>query len=154
MGKTKLLIVVVAILFIMFHLQSCCTMKGCLDNRSIDISLEGFSFNEIDTIILYRFKKNTNFTDLVQTANMRVSLDYNNSNTYSASLINNSISIDYDYKIEIKHSNQLFFISNFRMKKNKCNLCLFGIRQDFYETIENFEVNGRINAGSKLNISK
>lgn len=153
MGKTKLLILIVAILFIMFHLQSCCTMKGCLDNRSIDISLEGFSFNEIDTIILYRFKKNTNFTDLVQTANMHVSLDYSN-NTYSASLINNGISIDYDYKIEIKHSNQLFFISNFRMKKNKCNLCLFGIRQDFYETIEDFEVNGQKNAGYILNISK
>jgi hypothetical protein len=152
MKKIKLLVVTILILFVILHLQGCCTMKGCVDTRGVVVSLSGFSPNEIDTITLYKFKKNTNFTDLIQVGDMRISSS--SQGVFFAYPVNDYMSIDYDYKIEIKNMNRLFFISNFKMKRDKCNLCLFGIRQDFYESIENFEVNGQINIGHTLNISK
>lgn len=131
-------------------IHSCCTAVYCLGADDLnEIRFYGFTQEEVDTVVIKRFNKNTSFKTALDS-----SVAYSNEVHGGTDLRivriddQDKLSIDFDYKVELSSSGKTFTFSDFDSKKERCNsgfMC-----NDFYNSLENYKVNGQVTTSSGI----
>lgn len=117
--------------------SACCgfVKGGCNETNGIYyIYYNNFDKSELDSVYLLKYKKNTNFSELLDSVKIRVD---SNSNNYHQINTNLFISTDSnyilkstnDYKIFIKDINKTFQISEITIQNKSCKSCPGSIKQ-------------------------
>ena len=131
-------------------LNSCCTKKYCSDNW-FWIEFYNYSPDDLDTIIICRYSKNTNYTVLADSTRQEV---YQSNGVDHYSLPLDRIEPDNDYKIYILSLGKVHKISNIVTKKESCNSCFLVIPSDKYIQIKSFQLDTENYSGQKAKIYK
>ncbi|MDF2454283.1 MAG: hypothetical protein K0R51_276 [Cytophagaceae bacterium] len=124
---------------IVFLLQACCTKKDC-NTGLYQMELKGFSFSEVDTVVVSRYEKNSGFVHLIDSTVAWTSLNNDGSSTLYTE---GQIDINKDYKIYFPGIDQSYTLTDFQMGRKACNSCApFGRESDFYDVLEGYRING------------
>ncbi|MBI5541061.1 MAG: hypothetical protein HY951_13430 [Bacteroidia bacterium] len=138
------------LIFVVFNFYSCCTKKDCESAGLYDIAFRNFNQNELDTIIIYSYSKNSNFTVLVDSFITNGEL---NNSGYCYVYTKKSIP-DFDFKIILSNSGQIFNITDVNIEEKGCNTCFpYRPRSDYYQVISNYKINGQTNYHSTVEIN-
>ena len=115
-----------------------------------EIWFYNFSQQDLDTIIIKRYNKNTNFQSVLDSL-VTVTEDFSDRTDYQVIYLSDNLTIDYEYKVELVSTGQYFTISDFIVDKKKCNsgfLCF-----DYYNSLGSYKVNGETETCGILKIS-
>lgn len=108
-------------------LTSCCKQKDCLTGHITEISLASYSPSDIDTIIVRRFIKASNFNTFVDTINLNYSNSgfYPNGDTTAVYISDTSLAMkaNYDYEIYIPATNTVTRVSNIIAPQKQHQVC-------------------------------
>lgn len=136
-------------ILIIFFLYSCCTKKDCDSIGLEEIEFYNFNKNDLDTVIIYSYSKNSNFTMLIDsiTTHDKSDLpDYDYVNTYK-------IISDYDFIIYLPNTGQTFKITAVNTEKKGCNTCFpYRPKSDYYNVISSYNLNGQPKFESQIKI--
>jgi len=148
--KTKGVIVLIVIMAGLAG--SCCTDKYCIGSDDMDyIQFNGFPTSELDTIIIQRFSKNSNFATVIENTTI-VTSNFSAGSNFQHIQLPVRLVVDYDYKLQLKSTGENFTISDFVTKKESCNtgfMC-----NDSYNSLESYLINGKLKSTYQLEISK
>jgi len=155
MKKTKIKTLITGILFSLISIlvfNSCCTKKYCYGVDDLDnISFYGFSQQDLDSIVIKKYNKNTNFQHILDSVFIEPEHFISN-NEYEMLYLTDNFVIDYDYEVELLSTGQVYAFTDFTVEKKKCNkgfLCF-----DYFESLESYKVNGEKQTDSYLRINK
>lgn len=133
----------IAILFSIATLllpSACCTKMYCLGADDLnELDFYRFASTDIDTIIIKRYDRNVNLTLPIDSSTIITPSFYNESE-YQVIYLIDRIDVNFNYKVIISSTGQTFTITDFVVKKEKCNtgfLCT-----DQYNSLESYTVNG------------
>ncbi len=134
-------------------IYSCCTKKGCKDFDKIDrIYFSNFDSNEIDTLLITSYFKNSNFS--IQIDSFYVYSDLlSQTNDQISIWLPEPIDIQYDWKIKLTSNQTIYKLTDFVVKKATCNWC-FWVGNDYYNRLESYKVNGMTYTDNTLKIIK
>jgi len=131
-------------------LTSCCKQKDCLTGHITEISLASYTASDIDTIIVRRFIKASNFNSLVDT----ITLSYSNSSSYpngdttAVHISDTSLAMkaNYDYEIYIPATNTVARVSNIIAPQKQHQVCTFCdcVQGPCFNPVTSFVLNGQI----------
>ncbi|MFM2286637.1 MAG: hypothetical protein RLZZ543_2134 [Bacteroidota bacterium] len=143
---------IVLIIGIVLGLNSCCTKKECIDSGEIyEINFYNFSPDEIDSIMIYSYSKNSNFNLIIDSSFSQASLN----GDYSTAYISNRINTDFDYEVLVLSTGQVITLTGFEVEKKRCNSCFpYRPESDYYEKLNSYFVNGQKQSGSIISIYK
>lgn len=150
----KYLFVTIFTLLILSGLNSCCTKKYCeVDDQFYEIEFYNFSPGDLDSVKIYCYAKNINF--VLPFDSMRVYGIYYNSNNCYNGYIEDGIKTNYEYKIKIKNTGQIFTLTDFATEERACNNCFpYRPANDYYYVLKSYYVNGQKRVSSRIQISK
>lgn len=136
----KRLIGILLSLISILIVNSCCTKVHCIGADDLnDISFYGFNQQDLDTLVIKRYNKDSNFQNYLDS--LFIEPEYFTSSTeYEMVHLTDKLIVDYDYKIEIISTRQTFTITDFIVEKEKCNtgfMCF-----DYYNSLGSYKVNG------------
>ncbi|MBC7487188.1 MAG: hypothetical protein H7282_10600 [Cytophagaceae bacterium] len=138
-------------LVLIFVLQACCTKKFC-ESGLYQVTLEGFEPSELDTIIMRSYHKNSNFTSLIDSS--IVSTSQRDSITWIL-YPNSLLDIHRDYQFQFSGLSQVYTLTDFQVGKKGCNCCFpFRPKNDYYDALEAYSINGIRKSKGELYISK
>ena len=139
-------------LLLVFVLSSCCHKKGCLEETSFSsLHFYGFSSKEeLDSVILYQYAKNTNFALRIDSVAMRQEVD--SANQYYVVSSEHLLPTDFDYKIKVEGFEKEYQLNNFKIDKRVCNACLFG--NDYYSVLVSYQLDNSTKQGRSIQIIK
>jgi hypothetical protein len=144
--------VTILIALVTFGAGSCCTDKGCLGADNLDIiRFDHFEDDNLDTIVVMRFSKSTNFATTIDSTTV-VNVNFSETTPFQQILLPVRLTTDYDYKVQLKSSGEVFTISDFTVKRESCNtgfMC-----NDSYNALESYKVNGKLTNSYQLEISR
>lgn len=148
----KNFILTVLMVGLLLGLNSCCTKKGCIGADEIyEINFYNFSQNDLDTITIISYSKNTNFTTVIDSCVTQANL----TGDYFSAYTNNRINTDLEYKIKLFSTGQVFTLTGFEIEKEGCNSCFpYRPESDFYNKLIGYQVNGQKQTGSQIKIYK
>lgn len=140
------------ILGFLFFINSCCSKKYCVSADNIyEIKFYQFSQADLDTITILSFLKNSNFTSSVDSFTTEGS---NNGDYFSANMIDN-LNINLDYKIILTSIGKVFTLTDFETQKVGCNGCFpYQPKDDFYDKLIAYQINGQRHSGNEIKINK
>ena len=129
---------------------ACCTDKYCTGADDLNqISFYNFSQQDLDTMVIMQFEKSTDFSNRIDSS--FIINDYMlDTPGYIGIFLDHKLSVEYDYKLIIVSTGQIYTISGFEVIKEKCNtgfLCT-----DYYNSLERYKVNDKIQQESILKI--
>ena len=131
---------------------SCCTKVFCLDANNIEmIYFYNFTVNELDTISIKLYDKNTNFASAIDSV-LVITSDLRSQSPFQTIFVPDRITHHLDYKIRLNATGQEFTVSDFIITKEKCNsgfLC-----NDFFNALESYKINGQTVTSNTLAITK
>lgn len=149
--NSKKVIGITLIALVWLSISSCCTKKYCLGVEDMDeIWFYNFANNALDTIVIKRFSKNTNFSTVVDSSTT-ITNYFSSSKSPQIIRLTSNLTVDFDYKVEIISTGQSFKISDFVVKKERCNtgfLC-----NDYFNALHNYKVNGQTRSDRTLTIN-
>jgi len=138
-------------ILIIIFCQHCCT-KQCCVNDYRQILLFDFTKNELDSISIVQFEKNTNFISKTD-SNFFSKID--SASTYFILYLENGLNTNFDYKIIIHSLSKTYELNQFEYKKEGCNTCFpFRPASDFYDQLISYQVNGIKQKESLIKIFK
>lgn len=122
-------------------LNSCCSKKDCTGSDEIyEIRFSNFSQEDLDTIYVISYVKNSGFSIMVDSFSTRADLNVDFFSAYT----HNRINPDYDYKIKIVSTGSEFNLTDFEIEKKGCNSCFpYRPESDFYNRLASYSVNGQ-----------
>ncbi|HEU5051752.1 MAG TPA: hypothetical protein VFT78_01500 [Hanamia sp.] len=136
--------------FILFaFLSSCCKQKDCLTGHITEIDLASYSASDIDTIVVRRFIKASDFQNLVDTVilNQINSRVYPNGDTTRVHLYDTSVALKatYDYEIYIPATRTVAKVSNIVAPQMQHQVCLFCdcVQGPCYNPVISFTLDGQ-----------
>lgn len=135
---------------ILFSINSCCTAVYCLGADDLnEIRFYGFTHEEVDTIVIRKFNKNSNFK-IALDSSTAYSIEVHSGTELKIVSIadHNKLSVDFDYKVELPGTGKTFTFSDFVSKKERCNsgfMC-----NDFYNSLESYKLNGQVTTSSGI----
>ncbi len=147
-------------LSITIFFTSCCKEKDCLPGQIRKISLAFYRTSDIDTIVLKRFSKTSNFSILIDSTilNNSNSNFYPNGDTTAVYISDTSFTIrtTYDYEIYIPATNTVARISKMIDQQKKHQVCTVCdcVQGPCYNPITSFTLNGQIISGGDIYIKK
>jgi len=147
--KTQLVLLSVFIFFVIIS-NSCCTKKYCdsSDNILYSIYLQNFTYDEMDTIRIVKFEKNTHFLQGIDSFEV-----YNSAQYYYEINIPQGIQVEYDYIIRI--SDKSYKISDFLFQKHPCNSCFpFSPDGDDYYSLNSYVLDGKKTYNNSIQIPR
>ncbi len=146
---SKLLFALIAI-----AVQSCCTKADC-GIPSVALELHNFTYDEVDSLIIYRYKKN-NRSELLDSNTQIITRPAYQSNSDSIIQVPAAIDWNSDYKLKILSNQHEYWITNFGVASKSCNTCFpFKIQNDDYTYLRSYQVNGNyISGGFPIVIKK
>ena len=109
-----------------------------------------FNANEIDTLLFASYNKNSNFSTRVDS----FFVYDNNTVTMTSRAISlpRNMDIQYDWEIKLISTQAIYTVTNFTIKKEVCNACIFG--NDYYNKLDRYKVNGTAWADNVVTIRK
>lgn len=125
-------------------INCCCTDVYCSGTDDMNqIYFYGFTPQEVDTVVIKRFAKNTNFK-IALDSSMAYSIASEPGSNFQIVLTEDEekLTIDFDYKVELSGSGKSFMLSNFVSKEKRCNtgfLC-----NDTFNALESYKLNGKV----------
>lgn len=138
-------------------MQSCrvCTEKYCIEgNIVVAIRFQNFNTTEIDSMLITRYIRNTNFSTKIDSVFL-----YANQNN---SALNNEPKVIYlsqqidatqcDFEIKLIYNNSTYKVSNFVLGKEECNKCSKGY--DYYDALVSYKINGTQKNEGTITITK
>jgi hypothetical protein len=146
----------ISILFyvcLIFIANSCCTKKKC-NSDSVYIDFYNFVETDLDTVIVCRYSKNSNFTILQDSIKEEAYLTYGATGTTPFSLALEKIDPNSDYKIYITSLGQVHKLTDFKTEIENCNSCFLVIPKDKYIQIKSYQLNGQTISGQTIKIYK
>lgn len=137
------------ILCILFGMNACCTKRGCENQIDFnEILFYNFTQQDLDTITIYSFNKNTNFSIPIDSFTTQGQPIGNHFQAYI-----NTSTIDHDYKIILVHTGEEYTLTNFQTEKYSCNSCFpYKPKSDYYYNLNNYKVNGNMQNGQTIEI--
>ncbi|MGB1205385.1 MAG: hypothetical protein ACPG5B_07060 [Chitinophagales bacterium] len=131
---------------------SCCTKKDCLSAFDInEIRLINFEAEEVDSIFLKSYVKNSNFTDEIDSAYVTSIREVNDSDEFVL-LMPFPFEPANDYRIEFRKSDFVIEMADIKTESKKCNTCF--LAKDNYSVLESYQVNGVLNTNQYIEIIK
>ncbi len=150
--EMKPFIKIVLIVVLCFSLTTCCPKVNCLGSN--EIQFYNFSQSEMNLITIHTYKSNTNLSTLVDSLSQRIPGPASvNGNTYYTGFLTTEIDGNYDYKIKIVSTGQNFVVDHFEKVKATCNEC-FPFGHDTFDTVGNYQINGKPATGNAIRIYK
>jgi hypothetical protein len=147
-------------LIVITFFVSCCKKKDCLPGQIREIDFALYTASDIDTIILRRFSKASNFNNLIDS----IILNNSNSNFYphgDTTVMNISdtsflIKANYDYEIYIPPTNTVERINGITDKKTQHQVCTVCdcVQGPCYNPVTSFTLNGQIVSDDYIFIKK
>ncbi len=138
---------------IVFTLSSCCTKKYCAGfERSRTFVFKNYTANEVDTVTILLFVKNSNFQQLVDSTvylNNTITIS-NNEQELNTIYIHTR---NYDYKIKTQSNTAPQFITDIITKQEVCNACWVN-GGDFYDVLLNYKLNNVTQTGNQFVLTK
>ena len=133
-------------------LNSCCTKKDCGGVGDLyQIDFYNFTEGELDSLIIFRFKQNTNFTEKIDSS---INIATWRNNFYFLDL-SEKFNFNFDYKIIDKKSGNIYKLNGFIMVKNECNICFpYKPQSNTFYTLESYFVNGNLQNNNQIKIFK
>ena len=127
--------------------NGCCTKKYCFGYEDInEIQLQGFEANELDSVILETFVKETNFQNRIDSVFIAA---YDNQDSSFVLYMPNKLDINADYKISMLSTAQIVRLTAFEVENKTCNC-----PTDKYKVLKSYQVNGIKQTESRLIITK
>lgn len=119
------------IILLSVFVSACCGFainSGCQEYNGIHyINYNGFLNSELDSVYLFKYQKNTNFTILLDSVSIKVDTSKIYNNRISSSLVssnaNYTIMANNDYKIFIKDIDRTISISEIKEEEQSCKKC-------------------------------
>ena len=144
---------IIVIIALIISLSSCCTKQGCLTATDINwITFTGFQVSELDSIIIYSYTPNTNFTALVDSLTTQSD---ENSGSLSHQIYMSNIIVNHDHLIYLPSTNDTFLLDNIIIETKGCNTCFpYTPEDDLYDEIQSYSINGNIVEESFIEIVK
>jgi hypothetical protein len=131
---------------------SCCTHKYCIGADDMDnIRFDHFSNSDLDTILIQRFNRNSNFANPVEDI-LVITSNFSVGSNFQRIQLPVKLTIDFDYKVALTSTGEHFTISDFISKEESCNtgfMC-----NDAYNSLESYSVNGETMSTYQLEISR
>ncbi|TAE70963.1 MAG: hypothetical protein EAZ85_11180 [Bacteroidetes bacterium] len=133
-------------------LNACCTMKGCIPSDIVySITFYNFSQAETDTVQIISYAKNSNFNTKVDS----LVVGSRAVDDYYAAYTNRGLTADLDYKIKLLSTGQVFTLTDFEIRKEKCNYCFpYSPPSNFYNQLSAYRINGQKQTDSQIKIYK
>lgn len=133
-------------------LNSCCTKKDCGDEGDLyRIDFYNFTEGDLDSLIIFRFIQNTNFTEKLDSS---INVANYTNNFYYVDL-SEKINFNFDYKIIDKKSGNIYELNNFIMDKRECNVCFpYKPQSNTFYTLKSYFVNGILQNENVIKIYK
>jgi hypothetical protein len=126
---------------IILIITGCCTKKYCLGFEEMnELFFKGFTASEIDTIMVQRFLRNSNFTQSVDSFRV-VSTPTNYSNNLLGILLPFNYRLTNDIKVTVVRNNSVYFISALTTLQKSCNNCSLAGNGDLYSFLVSYKVN-------------
>lgn len=132
-----------------YVVASCCTDKLCIGADNMDqIAFNNFANSDLDTIVIQRFDKGSNFSSdsiTIVTSNF-------SPGSYQHIFLPTRLTVEQDYVVKLISTGEKFAISNFVVTKQGCNngfMC-----NDSFNSLESYTVNGDVVKTYQLAISK
>lgn len=133
---TQTLLIVSSILFF----SSCCTKMECTGADDLtQISFYGYANHELDTIHVFKFAKNSDFSSWVDSSTV-IPQYTTTTDEYEKISFNETFDFNFDYKIELPSNQQIFTLTDFIIEVEKCNEGL--LCSDEFQALKSYKVNG------------
>ncbi len=133
-------------------LDSCCTKEYCIGADDMDqIQFYNFTDNELDTVVVRRFNKNTGFARAIDSA-ISVTPNFYSTADFKVVRLVNKLTVDFDYQIVMSGTGMVFAISDFVVTRKSCNtgfMC-----NDSFNALESYKLNGQPGGSTSLSIRK
>lgn len=117
------------IIILSLFLSSCCYERfGCQEFNGIyTIIYDGFANNELDSVYLLKYQKNTNLTVLLDSTFIKADSNYNYINSFKTTLYSNDTLLTMlatnDYKIFIKNIDRTITFTEISEAQENCKTC-------------------------------
>ncbi len=135
---------------ILFGINSCCTKKDCVGDIE-QINFYNFDESELDTLFLYSYSKNTNFSLLIDSVEVEGLV----TSDHFVAYLRHAIDTDLDYRIKLVSTGLVYTITGFEVEKKGCNTCFpYRPKSDLYKIVKSYYLNGEKQEGNKINIYK
>jgi hypothetical protein len=134
---------------LLLGISSCCTKVHC--SFLFQINFYNFTQPDLDTIIVVKYVKNSNFTAAKDSITARANP---NGNCFS---LNAGTIMDFyhDYKIKIPGTGQDFTITEVVTEKKGCNKCFpYRPKSDYLEVLASYKLNGQRQSEGIIKIYK
>jgi hypothetical protein len=132
--------------------SSCCTKKECYDTVGFGfIVFHDFAEGELDSVMLYRYAKESGFTNLLDSVELDVIPNFG----YSKADLDMLLIPTSNYEVVCYTINNSYKIENIRLEKKHCNSCFpYKIKDDSFMSILGYTVNGQWINSSQLRINR
>jgi len=141
-----------AIIALCFVLNSCCHKKYCSDFAGqFVITLYNFAQNDVDSISVEVF-------EIGPTGKVRIDSVFTqpyqstSGSTVFTAYVPATFEQNYDYRVTLNSTNQVYLLSGFTTQRASCNNCFIKLMNDDYTTLLSYTVNGMIQYYQDLRI--
>ena len=137
-------------LIFIVSLTSCCKQRDCLTGHITEIDLASFTSSDIDTIILRRFARASDFGVLIDTVvlNQANSNAYPNGDTTRVYISDTAVAMkaNYDYEVFIPATNSTGKISNIVAPQKQHQVCMLCdcVQGPCFNPVTSFTLNGHL----------
>jgi len=137
-------------LVFLVSISSCCKQRDCLTGHITEIDLASYTSSDIDTIIVRRFVRASNFHNLIDTImlNQTNSNGYVNGDTTRVYISDTAVAMkaNYDYEIYIPATNNVAKVSNIVAPQKQHQVCMVCdcAQGPCFNPVESFTLNGEV----------
>ena len=124
----------------LFSLHSCCTKKKCSE-AIFAFELYNFNPQDVDTIIVSKFEKGSNFTNPID---ITTTSPYKSSGADYYYLYLETVDKDHEYIVKIPGVALTYTLTEFKTSKSKCNDCFpYTPKSEYHTYISEYKLNGQ-----------
>ncbi len=138
-------LLIVALATVIFG--SCCTKEDCVVNEGTKVKLYGFSSNEVDSVEVKAYLKNTVLTSITDSFMYKATAESDYHTIPYSSFVQ-----DRDYMVIVHQASKEYKITNIGTEEITCGSCKSD--RTVYEDISYYYVNGSINRSKEIVINK
>jgi len=132
--------------------SGCCTKRYCLGINDLDvIEFSGFELADLDTVVIKKYEKGSNFTRFVDSVEIFTDLLFIQQQGNRLHLTE-KVDPRYAYMVHLKSIGTSYTLSAFESKRRGCNDGFFCF--DSYEELSSYNVNGQKMQANFLKINK
>ena len=151
-GSSELVSLMLLVVSLLAFSSCICTKKYCLGADDMDqVYFYNNMIENLDTVVVKKFAKNTGFATMISSSTT-ITVNFSKTTNFEIVVLNEKLTTDFDYKVELPGNGQVYTVSDFVVKKERCNsgfMC-----NDYFNALESYKVNGKSASGAILALGK